>query len=127
MPEAAGGALASTAVILLARYPEVAAGMPLNLYLPIFMFGLAIATFALKERLTPWRLAAALRRPSTQLLSEVPIAEAGSMPSPPRVLPKTVAFGSAGPQNKCHPPDSACLRTRPEIEVDASLSRDKRS
>ena len=40
---AAGGALASTAVILLARYPEVAEGMPLNLYLPIFMFGLAIA------------------------------------------------------------------------------------
>ncbi len=40
---AAGGGLTSTAIILLVRYPEVAAGMPLNLYLPVFMFGLAIA------------------------------------------------------------------------------------
>ena len=40
---AAGGGLTSTAIILLVRYPDVAAGMPLKLYLPVFMFGLAIA------------------------------------------------------------------------------------
>lgn len=39
---AAGGGLTSTAIILLVRYPEIAAGMPLNLYLPIFMFVLAL-------------------------------------------------------------------------------------
>lgn len=40
---AAGGGLTSTAVILLVRYPDIAASLPLNLYLPVFMFGLAIA------------------------------------------------------------------------------------
>ncbi len=38
----AGGALVSTAVILLVRYPDVAASMPLHLYLPIFTFVLAL-------------------------------------------------------------------------------------
>ena len=38
----AGGALVSTAVILLVRYPDIAASMPLHLYLPIFMFVLAL-------------------------------------------------------------------------------------
>lgn len=38
----AGGALVSTAIILLVRYPDVAAGMPLHLYLPIFTFVLAL-------------------------------------------------------------------------------------
>ena len=38
----AGGALLSTAIILLVRYPKVAASMPLHLYLPIFMFVLAL-------------------------------------------------------------------------------------
>ena len=40
---AAGGALVSTSVILLVRYPDIAASLPLALYLPVFMFGLAIA------------------------------------------------------------------------------------
>ncbi len=39
---AAGGGLISTAVILLIRYPEVAASMPLQLYLPIMLFVLAL-------------------------------------------------------------------------------------
>ena len=39
---AACGALVSTAVILLVRYDEIAAGLPLKLYLPIVMFVLAI-------------------------------------------------------------------------------------
>ncbi len=39
---AAGGGLTSTAIILLARYPDVAANLPLHLYLPIFMFVLAL-------------------------------------------------------------------------------------
>lgn len=39
---AAGGGLTSTAVILLVRYPDVSGAMPLNLYLPIFMFVLGI-------------------------------------------------------------------------------------
>ena len=39
---AAGGGLTSTAVILLIRYPDVADTMPLHLYLPIFMFVLAL-------------------------------------------------------------------------------------
>jgi CDP-diacylglycerol--serine O-phosphatidyltransferase len=39
---AAGGALVSTAVILLVRYDEIAAAMPLHAYLPIFMFVLAL-------------------------------------------------------------------------------------
>lgn len=39
---AAGGGLTSTAIILMVRYPEVAAGMPLGLYLPVFMFVLAL-------------------------------------------------------------------------------------
>lgn len=37
-----GGGLISTAVILLARYPEIAAGLPLKAYLPIMLFVLAI-------------------------------------------------------------------------------------
>lgn len=40
---AAGGGLTSTAVILLVRHPDVAASLPLTLYLPIMMFGLGIA------------------------------------------------------------------------------------
>ena len=39
---AAGGGLTSTAVILLAKYPEVAAAMPLHAYLPVAMFVLAL-------------------------------------------------------------------------------------
>jgi len=39
---AAGGALVSTGVILLVRYEEIAAAMPLHAYLPIFMFVLAL-------------------------------------------------------------------------------------
>jgi CDP-diacylglycerol--serine O-phosphatidyltransferase len=39
---AAGGGLISTAIILLIRYPEVAAAMPLQLYLPIMLFVLAL-------------------------------------------------------------------------------------
>ena len=39
---AAGGGLVSTAIILLIRYPDVAASLPLQLYLPIFMFVLAL-------------------------------------------------------------------------------------
>ena len=39
---AAGGGLVSTAIILLARYPDVASGLPLKLYLPIMLFVLAI-------------------------------------------------------------------------------------
>jgi len=39
---AAGGGLTSTAIILLVRYPDVAAGLPLGLYLPVFMFVLAL-------------------------------------------------------------------------------------
>lgn len=38
----AGGALISTAIILLVKYPEVAASLPLHLYLPIFLFVLAL-------------------------------------------------------------------------------------
>lgn len=40
---AAGGGLTSTAIILLVRYPDIAASLPLTLYLPVFMFGLGIA------------------------------------------------------------------------------------
>lgn len=40
---AAGGGLTSTAVILLVRYPDIAASLPLTLYLPVMMFGLGIA------------------------------------------------------------------------------------
>jgi CDP-diacylglycerol--serine O-phosphatidyltransferase len=39
---AAGGGLISTAIILLIRYPDVAAVMPLQLYLPILLFVLAL-------------------------------------------------------------------------------------
>jgi CDP-diacylglycerol--serine O-phosphatidyltransferase len=39
---AAGGGLTSTAVILLARHEDVAAVLPLHLYLPIWMFVLAL-------------------------------------------------------------------------------------
>jgi CDP-diacylglycerol---serine O-phosphatidyltransferase len=39
---AAGGALISTAVILLAKYPDIAAALPLRLYLPIMLFVLAL-------------------------------------------------------------------------------------
>lgn len=39
---AAGGGLTSTAIILLVRYPDVAETMPLHLYLPIFMFVMAL-------------------------------------------------------------------------------------
>lgn len=39
---AAGGGLISTLVILLMRYEEIAAAMPLHLYLPILMFVLAL-------------------------------------------------------------------------------------
>jgi len=39
---AAGGGLVSTAIILLTRYPDVAAAMPLRLYLPIMLFVLAL-------------------------------------------------------------------------------------
>lgn len=39
---AAGGGLISTAVILLTRYPDVAAALPLHLYLPIMLFVLAL-------------------------------------------------------------------------------------
>ena len=39
---AAGGGLVSTAVILLVRYEEIAAAMPLHAYLPIAMFVLAL-------------------------------------------------------------------------------------
>lgn len=39
---AAGGGLISTAIILLTRYPDVAAAMPLHLYLPIMLFVLAL-------------------------------------------------------------------------------------
>jgi len=38
----AGGGLVSTCVILLVRYEEIAAAMPLHAYLPIFMFVLAL-------------------------------------------------------------------------------------
>lgn len=38
----AGGALVSTAIILLDKYPEIAASLPLRLYLPIAMFVLAL-------------------------------------------------------------------------------------
>lgn len=37
-----GGGLTSTAIILLVRYPDVAESLPLHLYLPIFMFVLAL-------------------------------------------------------------------------------------
>jgi CDP-diacylglycerol--serine O-phosphatidyltransferase len=40
---AAGGGLVSTGVILLTRYEEIAAVMPLHAYLPIAMFALALA------------------------------------------------------------------------------------
>ncbi len=39
---AAGGALVSTVVILLVKYDEIAAAMPLHAYLPILMFVLAL-------------------------------------------------------------------------------------
>jgi CDP-diacylglycerol--serine O-phosphatidyltransferase len=39
---AAGGGLISTAVILLTRYPDIAAALPLRLYLPIMLFVLAL-------------------------------------------------------------------------------------
>lgn len=39
---AAGGGLTSTAIILLVRYPDVAASLPLHLYLPVFLFVLAL-------------------------------------------------------------------------------------
>ena len=39
---AAGGGLTATAVILLDRYHEIAASLPLNLYLPILMVALAL-------------------------------------------------------------------------------------
>lgn len=39
---AAGGGLISTAVILLVKYEEIAAAMPLHAYLPILMFVLAL-------------------------------------------------------------------------------------
>lgn len=39
----AGGGLISTGVILLARYDEIAAAMPLHAYLPILMFVLALS------------------------------------------------------------------------------------
>ena len=39
---AAGGGLTSTAIILLTKYPDIATAMPLHLYLPIFMFVLAL-------------------------------------------------------------------------------------
>jgi len=38
----AGGGLTSTAIILLVKYPDVAASLPLRLYLPIMMFVLAL-------------------------------------------------------------------------------------
>lgn len=40
---AAGGGLTSTTVILLVRYEEIAASMPLHAYLPVLMFVLALA------------------------------------------------------------------------------------
>jgi CDP-diacylglycerol--serine O-phosphatidyltransferase len=39
---AAGGGLTSTAIILLVKYPDVAAILPLRLYLPVLMFVLAL-------------------------------------------------------------------------------------
>ncbi len=39
---AAGGGLVSTAVILLVRYEDIAAAMPLHAYLPVAMFALAL-------------------------------------------------------------------------------------
>jgi len=39
---AAGGGLISTAVILLTKYPDIAAALPLRLYLPIMLFVLAL-------------------------------------------------------------------------------------
>jgi len=39
---AAGGGLIATAIILLARYPEIAEGMPLHVYLPAFTLVLAV-------------------------------------------------------------------------------------
>ena len=39
---AAGGALLSTAVILMDKYPDIATGLPLHAYLPVAMFVLAI-------------------------------------------------------------------------------------
>lgn len=39
---AAGGGLISTAVILLDKYPDIAANLPLKLYLPVLMFVLAL-------------------------------------------------------------------------------------
>ncbi len=38
----AGGGLTSTAIILLVKYPDVAASLPLRLYLPVMMFVLAL-------------------------------------------------------------------------------------
>lgn len=38
----AGGGLISTAIILLVKYPDVAASLPLRLYLPVMMFVLAL-------------------------------------------------------------------------------------
>ncbi len=39
---AAGGGLTSTAIILLVKYPDVAAVLPLRLYLPVLLFVLAL-------------------------------------------------------------------------------------
>jgi len=39
----AGGGLTSTAIILLVKYPDVAANLPLKLYLPVLMFVLALS------------------------------------------------------------------------------------
>jgi len=38
----AGGGLTSTAIILLVKYPDIAASLPLRLYLPVMMFVLAL-------------------------------------------------------------------------------------
>ena len=38
----AGGGITSTAIILLVKYPDVAANLPLRLYLPVLMFVLAL-------------------------------------------------------------------------------------
>lgn len=39
---AAGGAMVSSVVLVLIRYPEIAASLPLHLYMPILMFVLAL-------------------------------------------------------------------------------------
>lgn len=40
---ASGGGLIATAVILLARYEDIAAAMPLHIYLPLILFGFGLA------------------------------------------------------------------------------------